>query len=111
MAASLKDLTSMVPLLHENHDCRSLVLDPHSRRSSGARRWRSREFPFLSVSGGVVGSIANWLPLFIKELDRLLKQPRRGRTRRHGCLENIKADAMPVDRGEGTRSIGVGELQ
>src|SRR5438046_2281691 len=55
--------------------------------------------------------IANRLPLYIKEVQGLLKQPRRWCTRRHGRLEDVETGAMPVDRREGTRSIGVGELQ
>src|SRR5947207_8769864 len=91
------------------------LADPHSRlarrRSSGARRRRGREPPFLPISGRVISSIANRLPLFIKELQGLLKQPRRWCARRHGRLEDVETGAMPVDRREGTRSIGVGELQ
>src|SRR5687767_8673237 len=112
MAARLKDLTSMVPPpSHEKRLQNRRARLAAGRRSSGARRWRRRESPFPRVSGGVVRLIAKRLPRFIKKLKRLLKQPRRRRTLRHGGLQDVQPGPMPVDRGEGPGSLGVEELQ
>src|SRR5205807_6824762 len=59
----------------------------------------------------VIASIANAFSLVIQKLKRLLKEPGRRRSFRNCRLENIKTRVMPVDRREGTRSIGIEELE
>src|SRR5882672_4397470 len=59
---------------------------------------------------GVDTVIANSDPILVKESKRLLQQPGRRCTCRHGSLQDIEAILVHVDHEKGLRSIGVGEL-
>src|SRR3970040_215668 len=92
MTPRLTDLTSSMGILLGPAGPET---GPTPSGSSRARRRRGRGFPFICIPGGVEAAITNRFPLFSEKFQGLLKQPRRRRTLRHGCLEDKEPRPVP----------------